>query len=118
MKVLIVGAGMQGQVITWNLGRNPAVSEIVVSDYDEARAQVRRRIRSATARRKAIFIDASDTDAVAKAGDGAQAHRQRRHPRVQHRHHEGVPQGRRRLHGHGLGPDARRRPSTRPTSSR
>ena len=38
MKVLIVGAGMQGQVITWNLGRNPAVSEIVVSDYDEARA--------------------------------------------------------------------------------
>ena len=39
MKVLIVGAGMQGQVITWNLGRNPAVTEIVVADYDEKRAQ-------------------------------------------------------------------------------
>ena len=38
MKVLIVGAGMQGQVLTWNLGRNPAVSEILVTDYDEARA--------------------------------------------------------------------------------
>ena len=32
MKVLIVGAGMQGQVLTWNLGRNPAVPEIVVAD--------------------------------------------------------------------------------------
>ena len=39
MKVLIVGAGMQGQVLTWNLGRNPAVTEIVVSDYDEKRAR-------------------------------------------------------------------------------
>jgi len=39
MKVLIVGAGMQGQVITWNLGRNPAVTEIVVADYDEKRAR-------------------------------------------------------------------------------
>ena len=36
MKVLIVGAGMQGQVITWNLGRCPAVTEIAVADYDEA----------------------------------------------------------------------------------
>ena len=39
MKVLIVGAGMQGQVLTWNLGRNPAVTEIVVSDFDESRAR-------------------------------------------------------------------------------
>jgi saccharopine dehydrogenase-like NADP-dependent oxidoreductase len=38
MKVLIVGAGMQGQVITWNLARNPAVTEIVVSDYDGPRS--------------------------------------------------------------------------------
>jgi saccharopine dehydrogenase-like NADP-dependent oxidoreductase len=42
MKVLIVGAGMQGQVLTWNLARNPAVTEIVVSDYDEARSLRRR----------------------------------------------------------------------------
>jgi saccharopine dehydrogenase-like NADP-dependent oxidoreductase len=38
-KVLIVGAGMQGQVITWNLGRNPAVTEVVLADYDEERAR-------------------------------------------------------------------------------
>lgn len=40
MKVLIVGAGQQGHVITWNLGRNPAVTEVVVSDYDLDRARL------------------------------------------------------------------------------
>ena len=40
MKVLIVGAGMQGHVITWNLARNPAVSQIVLGDYDEGRARL------------------------------------------------------------------------------
>ena len=39
MKVLIVGAGAQGHVITWNLARCPAVSEIVLGDIDEARAR-------------------------------------------------------------------------------
>ena len=70
MKVLIIGAGMQGQVITWNLGRNPAVTEIVVSDYDEARAKfVADQVGNGKA--KAVFIDASDTEAVARAADGA-----------------------------------------------
>ena len=70
MKVLIVGAGMQGQVLTWNLGRNPAVSEIVVADYDEARARfVAGQVGNGKAR--AIFIDASDSGAVAKAAEGA-----------------------------------------------
>jgi saccharopine dehydrogenase (NAD+, L-lysine-forming) len=70
MKVLIVGAGMQGQVLTWNLGRNPAVTEIVVTDYDEARAKF---VAGQVGNGKATgaFIDASDVDAVAKAGDGA-----------------------------------------------
>jgi len=69
MKVLIVGAGMQGQVITWNLGRNPAVTQIVVADYDEKRAQfVAGQVGNGKA--KAMFINASDSDAVAKAGDG------------------------------------------------
>ena len=69
MKVLIVGAGMQGQVITWNLGRNPAVTEIVVADYDEKRAQfVAGQVGNGKA--KAIVINASDSDAVAKAGEG------------------------------------------------
>ena len=70
MKVLIVGAGMQGQVLTWNLARNPAVTEIVVSDFDEARAKfVAGQVGNGKAR--AIFIDASDADAVAKAAEGA-----------------------------------------------
>jgi saccharopine dehydrogenase (NAD+, L-lysine-forming) len=69
MKVLIVGAGMQGQVITWNLGRNPAVTEIVVADFDEKRARfVAAQVGNGKAR--AMFIDASDIDAVARAGEG------------------------------------------------
>ena len=70
MKVLIVGAGMQGQVITWNLGRNAAVTEIVVADYDEERAGfVAGQVGAGKA--TAIKIDASDADAVAAAGAGA-----------------------------------------------
>jgi saccharopine dehydrogenase (NAD+, L-lysine-forming) len=69
MNVLIVGAGMQGQVITWNLGRNPAVGEIIVSDYDEARARfVAGQVGNGKAR--AIKIDAADTDAIAAAASG------------------------------------------------
>ena len=67
MKVLIVGAGMQGQVLTWNLGRNPAVTEIVVGDYDERRAAfVAAQVGNGKA--TAMFLNAADTDAVARAG--------------------------------------------------
>ncbi len=70
MKVLIVGAGMQGQVLTWNLGRNPAVTEIVVADYDEARAAVRR--RPGRQRQGAGDLHRRlRRDAVAKAAEGA-----------------------------------------------
>ncbi|MGO8683385.1 MAG: saccharopine dehydrogenase family protein [Thermoleophilia bacterium] len=70
MKVLIVGAGMQGQVITWNLGRNPAVTEIVVGDYDEARAAfVADQVGNGKAR--ALKLDAADSDAVARAAEKA-----------------------------------------------
>jgi saccharopine dehydrogenase (NAD+, L-lysine forming) len=70
MKVLIVGAGMQGQVLTWNLGRNDAVTEIVLADYDEARARfVAGQVGNGKA--KPIFIDASDPDAIAAAAEGA-----------------------------------------------
>jgi saccharopine dehydrogenase-like NADP-dependent oxidoreductase len=70
MKVLIVGAGMQGQVLTWNLGRNPAVTEIVLGDYDEPRAQfVAGQVGAG--KTVAIKIDASDSDAVAAAAAGA-----------------------------------------------
>jgi saccharopine dehydrogenase-like NADP-dependent oxidoreductase len=70
MKVLVVGAGMQGHVITWNLARNPAVQEIVLGDYDEGRARlVAERVGGGKAR--AVFIDAGDADAVARWAVGA-----------------------------------------------
>ncbi len=70
MKVLIVGAGMQGQVITWNLGRCPEISEIVLGDYDEARARfVAGQVGAG--KTTAIKIDASDSGAVARAAQGA-----------------------------------------------
>ena len=70
MKVLIVGAGMQGQVLTWNLGRNPAVTQIVVADYDERRAAfVAGQVGNGKA--TSMFLNAADTDAVARAGEGA-----------------------------------------------
>jgi saccharopine dehydrogenase (NAD+, L-lysine-forming) len=39
MKVLIVGAGAQGHVITWNLARCAEIDEIVLGDIDEVRAR-------------------------------------------------------------------------------
>ncbi len=102
MKVLIVGAGMQGQVLTWNLGRNPAVTEIVVVGLRRgARAFVAGQVGNGKA--LSIFIDAVGHRRRGQGRRGLQARRQRRHPRVQHVHHEGVPQVRRRLHRHGAG---------------
>ncbi len=70
MKVLVVGAGMQGHVLTWNLARNPAVTEIILGDYDEGRARlVAGRVGAGKA--KPIFLDASDTKALAEAARGA-----------------------------------------------
>jgi saccharopine dehydrogenase-like NADP-dependent oxidoreductase len=61
---------MQGQVITWNLARNAAVTEIVVADYDEDRAGfVAGQVGAGKA--TAVKLDASDIDAVAAAGAGA-----------------------------------------------
>jgi len=70
MKVVIVGAGQQGHVITWNLGRNPAVTEILLADYDDARA---RSIAEQVGNGKTTptFVDASDTAAVARLARGA-----------------------------------------------
>jgi len=70
MKVLLMGAGMQGQVLTWHFGRCPQITEIVVADYDEARARfVAGQVGNGKA--KAMRIDARDVDAVAKAAAGA-----------------------------------------------
>ena len=70
MKVLIVGAGAQGHVVTWNLARCPEVSEIVLGDIDEARARaVADQVGGA--KTKAIALDAGDVEAVKKAAAGA-----------------------------------------------
>jgi saccharopine dehydrogenase-like NADP-dependent oxidoreductase len=70
MKVLVVGAGMQGQVITWNLGRSEVVTEILVADYDRERAAfVAGQVGAGKA--TAVHLDAGDTDAVAAAAAGA-----------------------------------------------
>ena len=70
MKVLVVGAGMQGQVLTWNLARKTAATEIVVADYDEERARF---VAAQVGAGKAtpLRLDAADTDAVAAAASGA-----------------------------------------------
>jgi len=70
MKVLIVGAGQQGHVITWNLARNPMVSEIVLADYDEARARLVAE-HAGGGKARPLFLDAADTAAVARAAAGA-----------------------------------------------
>jgi saccharopine dehydrogenase-like NADP-dependent oxidoreductase len=70
MKVIIVGAGMQGQVLTWNLARCEHIREIVVADYDEARARF---VAAQVGRGKALplKLDASESAAVADAARGA-----------------------------------------------
>ena len=70
MKVVIVGAGMQGHVLTWNLAQNPAVTEIVLGDYDEGRARL---VAGQVGRGKTrpVRLDASDAAAVAAAAVGA-----------------------------------------------
>jgi saccharopine dehydrogenase (NAD+, L-lysine forming) len=70
MKVVIVGAGMQGHVLTWNLARNAAVSEIVLGDYDESRARLVAE-RVGAGKTRPVFLDASDTKALAAAAAGA-----------------------------------------------
>ena len=70
MKVLIVGAGAQGHVITWNLARCPAVSEIVLGDIDETRARaVADQVGGVQT--KAIALDAGDVEALKAAAAGA-----------------------------------------------
>jgi saccharopine dehydrogenase (NAD+, L-lysine-forming) len=70
MKVLIVGAGQQGYVLTWNLARNPAVTEIVLGDYDVDRARLVAE-RVGGAKTIPLFLDAGDSEAVARAAYGA-----------------------------------------------
>jgi GntR family transcriptional regulator of gluconate operon len=70
MKVLVVGAGAQGHVVTWNLARCPEVTEILLGDIDEARAHaVADQVGGDKTR--AVPLDAGDVGAVEKAATGA-----------------------------------------------
>lgn len=70
MKLLIVGAGMQGQVLTWNLANSAAITQIVLADFDLDRAQsVAAQVGSG--KTTAVQLDASDSAAVAQAAEGA-----------------------------------------------
>jgi len=70
MKVVIVGAGEQGYVLTWNLAKHPAVDEIVIGDWDEDRAE---EVKAAWGAGKttAVKVDARDVDRVAQLAEGA-----------------------------------------------
>jgi saccharopine dehydrogenase-like NADP-dependent oxidoreductase len=71
VKVLIVGAGEQGYVLTWNLVKHPRIDEVVVADWDEARArEVVARVGAGKA--TAVKVDARDVDAVAGLANGAE----------------------------------------------
>jgi saccharopine dehydrogenase (NAD+, L-lysine-forming) len=69
MKILIVGAGMQGQVLTWNLAKCPEVTEIVLGDYDEQRARfVADQVGGG--KTSAVCVDASSEESLRAAGQG------------------------------------------------
>lgn len=71
MKIVIIGAGEQGFVLTWNLVKHPGVDEIVMADFDEAKAQdVAARVGAGKA--TAVKVDARDVDAVAALATGAE----------------------------------------------
>ncbi|MEW6367084.1 MAG: saccharopine dehydrogenase C-terminal domain-containing protein [Acidobacteriota bacterium] len=70
MRVLVVGAGMQGQVLTWNFGRCPGITQIIVADSNESRARFVAG-QAGNGKARAMRIDAGDQDAVARAAGGA-----------------------------------------------
>jgi saccharopine dehydrogenase-like NADP-dependent oxidoreductase len=70
MKVVIIGAGEQGYVLTWNLAKHPLVHEIVLGDWDVSRAE---EVRDAWGAGKttAVRADARDVEYVARLAEGA-----------------------------------------------
>lgn len=70
MRVVIIGAGEQGYVLTWNLAKHPAVDEIVLGDWDVDRAK---EVEAAWGAGKttAVKVDARDIELVARLAQGA-----------------------------------------------
>ena len=61
---------MQGQVLTWNFGRCPEITEIIVADSNDSRARFVAG-QAGNGKARALRIDANDPDAVANAAGGA-----------------------------------------------
>jgi saccharopine dehydrogenase-like NADP-dependent oxidoreductase len=70
MKVVIIGAGEQGYVLTWNLAKHPAVGEIVLGDWDLDRAEEVKATQGA-GKTSAVHVDARDVEHVASLAEGA-----------------------------------------------
>ncbi|NLG65998.1 MAG: hypothetical protein GX537_10375 [Actinobacteria bacterium] len=66
MKILIVGAGMQGHVLTWHLARCPDVSEIFLGDVNTSRARFVA-AQVGDGKTTPLSLDAADEGAVARA---------------------------------------------------
>jgi len=71
MKIVIIGAGEQGYVLTWNLVQHPGVDEVIIADFDESKARdVASRVGAG--RTTPAKVDARDIDAVAGLAEGAE----------------------------------------------
>lgn len=69
MKILIVGAGLQGSVCASILANDAFADEILLADYDVALAE-RVAAKIGSDKIKTFQVDATDTDAVAKIAEG------------------------------------------------
>ena len=89
MKVVIIGAGEQGYVLTWNLAKHPAVDQIVLGDWDVDRAE---EVKAAWGAGKttAVHVDARDIEHVAIWPRG-RSDPERGHPGMGRPTHEGGP---------------------------
>jgi saccharopine dehydrogenase-like NADP-dependent oxidoreductase len=70
MKLVIIGAGEQGYVLTWNLAKHAAVDEIVLGDWDLSRAEEVKMAWGA-GKTTAVHVDARDIEHVGRLADGA-----------------------------------------------
>lgn len=69
MKVLIVGAGEQGYVLTWDLAGWSATDDIILVDFDESKAlEVAERVGQGKVR--VVTADARDVEGIASLASG------------------------------------------------
>lgn len=73
MRILVLGAGLQGAACAYDLLRQDAVSEVALADRDFSRLPKFLDASRGDSRLKLITLDATDHDAVARAMAGAKA---------------------------------------------